>query len=675
MSNVKLNGKVDTLNERLYHSDDALDILYNAQSAWMDLRPFRDSRDRCFRYYNGDQWSDKIEVEGKVMSERSYLSSIGQTPLQNNLINRLVRTVLGVYRSQLKEPTCVARDRDEQELGDIMSTVLQCNWQQNEMRELNARTMEEFLVSGMAVHRKSYGRRNGKCDCWTDYVNPSYFFFDSVMRDFRTWDVSLIGEIHDISFAELITTFAKTKADYDKLSEEYRMAKDSKYYGARYDRFFSRTNGVNDFLIPSDSSVCRVYEVWTLENKSRYHCHDYADGTVFKVDSEDLQEEVIKINNERIKLAREMGVPEAIIQQAIAAKEYADEFELLDEGMKMPIECALITATPFIDSYWYYRDITPTGMVLAEGETPFAHGGHPYVFRMYPGLNGEIHSFVEGSIDPQRYINRTITMINMIARASSKGVLMIPKSALGDKSEKDFAKQWSKPTGVIVYEDDHGRNPAPRQENSSMNTSALENMLNTQQKLLEDSSGVHGAAQGKPGASAVSGVLYAQQAQNSTMTLLDILDTFSGFEQQCALMDVQNIQQYYDDVRTINIAGRSSGKVVYDPRRIKNIVYDIAIGESTATPAYRQLAQDYYNQWLQAGMITIEQALEFGNFPNADALLQSIRTQKEQAAEQQQAASAPSPAPSRLEMPNDPTMEQPAIRPDNPLNKVNNEGR
>ena len=33
--------------------------------------------------------------------------------------------------------------------------------------------------------------------------------------------------------------------------------------------------------------------------------------------------------------------------------------------------------------------------------------------------------------------------------------------------------------------------------------------------------------------------------------------------------------------------------------------------------------------------VTLEQALQFGNFPNGDALLQSIQSQKEQMAEQQ----------------------------------------
>lgn len=671
---IKIQGMVDTVKERgrIYKSDDALDIVWRAQQCWMNLSRIREQRSRCYRYYYGNQWSDKIKVKidgvDKIMTEAEYLRSIGQTPLQNNLIRRLVRTVLGVYRSQMKEPTCVARDRGEQQLGETMSVVLQYNQQRNRMKELNARTIEDFLVGGIIAHRKCYERRKGTCDNWTDYVNPDYFFFDQIMSDIRTWDVSLIGQIHDVSFRALTKRFAKTQADYEKLSNEYNIAKGTVYSEAKFDRFFSQ-GGVNDFLIPKDPSVCRVLEVWTLENKSRYHCHDWADGTCFKIDAEDYNEEIKKRNDNRKQMARAAGVSEDVIKMAEICCDYVSRYGVLDPDMQMPDECRLITAEPYIDDYWYYRFITTTGMVLEEGETPFKHGGHPFIFRLYPFLNGEVHSFVDDCIDLQRQINRTATQIDLISRATAKGVLLIPKSTIPvGSNSKIMGEQWSKPNGVIEYEDDHGRNPKPTQENASMNSGHLENMLGMQQKMLEDASGVHGAAQGKPGASQVSGVLYAQQAQNSTMTLLDILDTYAGFEEECAIMDVQNIQQYYDDTRVLSIAGSSAGTIVYDPRKIKDVEFDISIGESTETPAYRQLAQDFYNQLLQNKLIDLETALEFGNFPNGDALLASIRAKREraeQAAQQQQMQQQGSPANFQYQ---DPTMANNG-RPESPIER------
>ena len=113
-------GVVNTIKERdaeLQHPNDALDILYRAQQEWTNHRREREMGARCFTFTYGDQWSDTIMVDGKPVTEREYLMSIGQTPLQNNLIRRMVNSVLGVYRSQSKEATCVSRDRAEQEEG------------------------------------------------------------------------------------------------------------------------------------------------------------------------------------------------------------------------------------------------------------------------------------------------------------------------------------------------------------------------------------------------------------------------------------------------------------------------------------------------------------------------------------------------------------------------------
>ena len=163
----------------------AMDVLMDARVQWDNMHRFRKERSRCKRYAYGEQWLDKITVDGKTMSEEEYLIDQGSVPLKNNLIRRLIRNVIGVYSKQEKEPTCIARDRDEQKLGETMSTVLQCNMQLNRGKELNARSMEEFLISGLVVHRKWYGWRNDKQDCWTDIVQPESFFVDGSSRDVR----------------------------------------------------------------------------------------------------------------------------------------------------------------------------------------------------------------------------------------------------------------------------------------------------------------------------------------------------------------------------------------------------------------------------------------------------------------------------------------------------------
>ena len=583
----------------------AFEVLWQAQQYWLAMDTFRRDRERNKNYTYGRQWDDYVCVNGRKIREEELIKKQGNVPLKNNLIRRMVQAVLGIYRSQAKEPTCTARDRDEQRYGETMSTVLQCNMQLNRMTEINARCMEEFLISGFVVQRKWYGWRENKLDCWTDYVQPNNFFIDNNMRDFRGWDCSCVGEVHDISFEELCGRFAKDGNDYNRLAEIYKFAKDKSYLSATFDNFGYPLQGYYDFLVPYDTSRCRVIEVWRKESKPRVRCHDVNNGDVFKIDIEDFQALVTDENNKRLQEARELGMDES--------------------------DVPLIRWEWFMDNYWYYYMLTPFGDILEEGETPYEHKSHPYVFKAYPFIDGEIHSFVSNVIDQQRYTNRLITMYDWIMRASAKGVLLFPEDCLPKgMSMDDVADEWARFNGIIMIRTPKAGTPLPQQIANNCTQIGISELLSMQLKFFEDISGVNGALQGKPGYSGMSASLYNQQAQNASTSLLDLLDTFSSFVKEGAYKDVKNIQQFYDTPRVFNIAGKNSTIVEYDPKKIRDVEFDLSIVESTATPAYRALTNDMLMQLWEKNAISVEQLLEHGDFPFADELLQSIKSQREQ---------------------------------------------
>lgn len=604
LSKVLPADEMDSVKEQKQFGDRrAFGVLMEAQRAWDNMSRFRRERERNKRYTYGYQWDDIITVDGKTMSEQEYIKSQGNVPLKNNIIRRLVRTILGVYRSQSKEPTCTARDRDEQKLGETMSTILQCNMQLNRMSDMYARTMEEFLISGFVVHRKWFGWRNDKCDCWTDYVQPNNFFIDNNMRDFRGWDVSLLGEVHDISFETLCRQFADTPQDFQRLKHIYNLAHSRATIAQNCNNFgYSRIDNY-DFLFTSDPTRCRIIEVWRKESKPRYRCHDYNNGDIFKIEVEDYDELVLQENQRRMQQGLEAGMDKDDIP--------------------------LIQAKWFMDDYWYYYYLTPFGQILKEGETPYAHKGHPYVFKAYPFIDGEIHSFVADVIDQQRYVNRLITMYDWIMRATAKGVLIFPEDALPKGMDlNDIADEWARFNGVIVIR--KGAKQLPQQIANNATNIGINELLNLQLKLVEDISGVNGSLQGKPGYSGMSAALYSQQTQNATVSLLDLLDSFSGFVIDGAYKDVKNMQQFYDDKRVFNIAGKSGALIEYEPNKIRDVEFDLSIVESTSTPAYRQMANEFLMQIWQSGQITLQQLLEHGDFPFADELLQSLQSQQEQ---------------------------------------------
>lgn len=580
-------------------------ILIEAQNYYAAMYRFRADRERNKRYHYGDQWGDIVCVNGKKMTEEQYILSQGNIPLKTNLIRRLVRNVIGVFRSQATEPTCTARDREEQRQAETMSSVLQYNMQLNRMTEMYARSMEEYLISALVVHRKWFGWRNDKMECWTDYVQPNNFFIDNNMRDIRGWDVSFLGELHDISFEQLCEQLATSPAMYERLAEIYRQARDSRASLRAWDAFGYSKDWVNsDFLMPRDETRCRVIEVWRKESKPRYRCHDYNSGEVFKIDVEDYGTLVEAENNRRIEQAERTGIP----------------YE----------EIPFIKAEWFMDSFWYYYFLSPLGDILAEGETPYEHKSHPYVFKCYPFIDGEIHSFVSDVIDQQRYTNRLITLNDWVIRASAKGVLLIPDECIPrGTTPEEFADTWAKFNGVVVYTPSK-TGAIPQQVANNSTNIGVHEMLNLQLKFFEDISGVNGALQGKPGYAGISAALYSQQTQNATTSLLDLLDSFQEFIRDAAYKDVKNIQQFYDQKRVFNIAGRIGTQVVYDPMKIRDVEFDLSIVPSQATPTYRAIANDFLMELWRNQAISIEQLLQAGNFPFGDELLQSIQSQKEQ---------------------------------------------
>ncbi len=603
VSRVLPKEKYDSVAEQKMRRGErkACDVLIQAQHYWMLMDKFRRDRERNKKYTYGNQWDDIVCVDGRRMRESELIRRQGNLPLKNNLIRRMVRSVLGVYENQDKEPTCTARDRDEQRYGETMTTVLQYNMQRNRMRKINARSMEEFLISGFVVHRKCFEWRNNMLDCWTDYVQPNNFFIDPNMRDFRGWDVSCLGEIHDISYGELVSKYAHTPDEERRLREIYSHAANRNVVGTAWQMFGYPLDGHYDFLVPGDSGLCRVIEVWRKESKARYRCHDVNSGEIFKIEIEDYDEEVGRVNEQRRRDGLSLGIPEE--------------------------EIPYIKAEWFVDSYWYYYFLTPFGDILDEGETPYEHKEHPYVFAAYPFIDGEIHSFVADVIDQQRYVNRLIMLYDFIMKTSAKGVLLFPEDALPDHlSMDDIADEWSRADGIIVFKPNKS-GTLPRQIANNCTQIGISELLSMQLKFFEDISGVNGAIQGKPGFAGMSASLYSQQTQNATTSLSDLLETYSDFVKEGAYKDVKNIQQYYDDKRTCNIAGREA---VYDPAKLSDIEFDLSITESTVTPAYRAMQNDFLMKIFELGQISLQQLLEHGDFPFADGLLQSVKSQQEQ---------------------------------------------
>lgn len=222
-----------------------LSFLEEGRRHWLALSSFRTERIRNKNYTFGRQWNDMITVNGCRMTEHDYIISEGNIPLKNNLIRRIVRNVLGVFRLRLSEKM------------ETWDKTLQSIAARNSLYELYSRTMEEFLISGMAVHRIGCGVRNGCRGVTCRQVSPDSFFFDTASRDIRGDDLSLVGQFHEIGFTEYCDSFIRTRSGYEKAA----------------------------YLWNGKSGI-RIMELWRREMVPRRLVHDRTRGVVIKVDEQ-----------------------------------------------------------------------------------------------------------------------------------------------------------------------------------------------------------------------------------------------------------------------------------------------------------------------------------------------------------------------------------------------------
>lgn len=587
-------------------------LLWKYKEMWDAASDFRRKRRRNLRYVFNDQWSDKIRVDGEWITESENISRQGKVPLQNNLIRALTRTILGTFRQNKIEPEVISRDRDEQELGEMMTIALQRVCQINELDEVDAHSVMELMASGMVcqVVRYKWWNKEQINDVYVEEINPARCFWNTDISDVRCNDMRTFGIINDYTIGELTQRFAKNRVEAVRLREIYN--KTSRSYLQNLYRSFTTERIDNlDFLMPSDSDKCRVIEAWELESKERLQVHDRLNGELFVCEMDDLP--YIESENEKRKReAEENGFTE----------EDAEEF-LLDYRW-------------FYDQFWKVRYLSPFGDVLYESETPYLHNEHPFEVMMYPMVDGTVHSLVEDMIDQQRYINRLITMIDFIMGASAKGVLVFPEDALGDMTKEEVLEEWVKYNGVIFAKIKPGSAMPTQISTNATNIGAYE-LLNLQMKLMQDVSGIHAAMQGQQAKAGTPSALYAQETQNAQTNIADMLDSFNSFRRRRDYKMMSLIQQYYDEPRYINISGANYTETAkwYNPERVKKSSFDVTISESPATPAYRSIMNQFLLQIYQQGQMDLETLLETSSYPFSDKIIKHLRKKQEQMQAQQ----------------------------------------
>ncbi len=443
-------------------------MLKKAHDVWRSAAMMRARRSRYKKFTFGDQWSDRVATPGgATMTEREYARHSGYNPMTSNVIRSLVKSVVGYFRTLQEERAAYIAVDDR-------------------IKETDARTFEEFLVSGCAIQRVAeQADRTGRVSPIVEQISPARFFIDSL-----TDAPELVGVVHDVSLQSLLLRFShgdKLRADKLRMSFSRQLRADGQTPG--WNPLGDSVNDGLDFMRCGVPGKCRVVEVWSRECCERLKCHDPETGTVYY--AEVGREKAIKREN---RARRSDGRVEIMYRWDIC-------------------------------DYWQCRFYMPDGSVIEE----YSAERHPFVYRFYPLLDGEVHSFVEDTIDQQRYINRLITLNDRLLAVSAKGVLVIADDQLSEAMPLEVIQEnWASPDGVVLYKSKIGAQP-PQQVVGGSSRLGVDNLIDGQMQMLQEVSGVNGAMRGRDPASGTTATLYESQQRGAAVALNDLVMSYEAF--------------------------------------------------------------------------------------------------------------------------------------------------
>lgn len=400
-------------------------LLEKACRAWADAEVFRANRERLKNHTFG------------IVDDTVPGAPGGQIAM--NMIRRIVRILVGRFRAESAEN--MAYD------GPISRIA-----HDNCLAELDARALEEFIISGCAIQRISAERRPDGEGVWVDNVDPRRFFVNS-FSDPRGSDIEFIGMFHDFSWPRLANRFGSTSAArFAALRQLFERSCRDRCSSD----LFMPAPAAPDIMCADTPGKIRLAEVWSLE--SRPH------------------------KNMR----------------------YA------------------------YDMVWRCRWLAPDGSELEVAASSAPHRSHPFVLKMYPLIDGEVHSFIEDLVERQNSVNRLLKTFESTVASSAKGALIFPaKQLVRGYTFEDVGKLWARPDSIIPISGQDDRLPVQLITNNT--SSGIIPIVDMQLKLFEESSGVSDALLGRTVSGTVSTEMYRAIMAGANASIADVLDCFRAF--------------------------------------------------------------------------------------------------------------------------------------------------
>ena len=599
-------------NDTGYHKEDytkSLLLVQKAASYRSALDGFLQKIKRNRNIYMGKQWEDIVVVDGETYTAKELYKKMGKNPMNINVVQSTVRNIIGQYRKGEYKPIIASQNREGQQESEMMTVALQSVLNENNMHDRNARQLELFILTGFPVYKitYSYDHLLQRPKVLVRAVSAQKIIINPEARDLFGEDINFIGEIHDYSHNDMMSMYGNNVGE-EKINEICLYNKD-KVYG-EYQTFTSeeldelsvlRGNGMNN--------SSRVLEIWQLEGEYRIEYHDRATA----------EWGVVKYS--------ELGVIQS------------ENYERLRMGQEQGVEVPLISFKKRYYKFWKTYHISLVDYsILYEGETPYAHLSHPYVFYCYPGIDGQVCGLSESLNDIQLLFSRNIMLQDMLISTSAKNLLVIPKSTLeaSKVTAQQVANQWVKSNGVIVLDYDNARKPLPVQLSTTPGAQiGINNIIQSTMQLLREVSGVKDSMLGDNPKSGEPYSSYYLSSANASINIADLIEGFNTFTNKTYEKAIKLIKQFWTERQYVNVAGIEASDFArnYDPEAIREFEFTSVIAQGENTAVMRDIVTKELMGLLANGLVSFEMFLEHGNSPYAEKMLQTIKRYREELAE------------------------------------------
>lgn len=580
-----------------------IELLRSLEHQYSSEDDFRQRRQRNIDFTRGRHFNEIVydAERRKYVTQWQYLQYRNMPQLTYNVVSKLGRSLVGQFReiNTGNIVKCESKDTRGQELAIVLTECLKRIKANNKAKSKDARNMKEMLHSGRPIFKVLWGSKNNmsKKDVRFRVVNTSKFGVNPGITDEDFANLHTAYEIHDTDINDIIEMFG---GDSYQMGSEIRNAyikfqgderRQASYSSQSFDG--SEMRNQTFYSQGVGNSSYRYFEVWTKISDYEASTYDPLEipGNDFKVhkwrDPEDVLKEIKAINDERIANS---------------------------EG-SVAHEDLLIQLTTEFRSRWYVSYISPWGFLLDIRESPYKNGFMPYVIPA-PDINGEMWGLIEEVLNAQLSMDRQIVQADAIISNASKGVWLVPDTAVPDDMlPREYLTELKKVDGAVIYKVRDGYEakdvmPSQVYANASNVGNQVQQLIQLYSGLIDEISGNYGAAQGKGTSSATTATGYALESQNAGLNIRDTFETYLDLLVQRDELVLMFILEGYTKSDYIKVAGEE-----IDPKEFKNYEFSIEQSKGTNSPTHRMALEQELLQLVYNQLLPFEVFLDISNNP------------------------------------------------------------